>query len=109
MRKLQLEQLSPEDRMALDQLKARALTNPLLGQDRPFIPRFAPGPEAGWVAALRVAVLLTRAVNLDAYMFSPALSFPEQVLRAARFMRQAERTASVLHYAQRSRSLSLSR
>jgi hypothetical protein len=109
LRKLQLEQLTPEDRLSLDQLKVRALANPLLGQDRPRLPGFAPGPELGWVAALRVVVLLSRAVNLDAYLFSPALSFPEQVLRTARFMRQAERTASVVRYAQRSRSLSLSR
>ena len=113
LRRMQLEQLTPEDRLSLDQLKARALTNPLPGQDRPFVPRrlpgFAPGPELGWVAALRVALLLSRAVNLDCYLFSPALSFPQQVLRAARFVRQAERTASVIRYAQRSRSLSLSR
>jgi hypothetical protein len=113
LRRMQLEQLSPEDRLSLDQLKAKALANPLPGQDRPFIPRrlpgFAPGPEAGWVAAVRVALLMTRAVNLDAYLFSPALSFPEQVLRAARFVRQVERTAGVARYAQRSRSLSLSR
>jgi len=109
LRRMQLEQLAPEDRLSLDQLKVRALANPLPGQDRPYIPRRLPGPELGWVAALRVALLLSRAVNLDAYMFSPSLSFPEQVLRAARFMRQAERTASVVRYAQRSRSRSLSR
>jgi hypothetical protein len=113
LRKLQFEQLSPEDWQGLDQLKARALANPLPGQDRPYISRrlagFAPGPELGWVAALRVALLMTRAMNLDCYLFSPALSFPEQVLRAARFTRQVERTARVVRYAQRSRSLSLSR
>ena len=113
LRRMQLEQLAPEDRLSLDHLKAQALANPQPGQDRPFVPRrlpgFAPGPEAGWVAALRVALLMTRAVNLDCYLFSPAVSFPEQVLRAARFMRQVERTASVARYAQRSRQLSPSR
>lgn len=113
LRRMQLEQLTPEDRLGLDQLKARALANPLPGQDRPYIPRqlsgFAPGPEAGWVAAVRMALLVSRAINLDAHLFSPALSFPEQILRVTRFMRQAERTASVVRYARRNRSLSFSR
>lgn len=113
LRRVQLEQLTPEDRQALDQLKARALTNPLPGQDRPFIPRrlsgFAPGPEAGWVAGLRAALLVTRAINLDVYMFSPVLGFPEQLFRAVRFVRQVERTARIVRYAQRNHSFSFSR
>ncbi len=104
LRKMQLDQLSPAERGRLQQLKQQALTactdsRPSVPQPRVALPDRTPAVD--WVATIRLAVLVTRTLNVNPYLFSPQFSFPERVCWAARFLHQAHRTARILRYAQR--------
>lgn len=111
LRRMQLAQLTPADRQSLEQLKERALSA-CAGERAPVAPARQPAlapvaqpaqPAAGfnWLAAVRLALLANRAMNLDYYLFSPRMSLPERVCWAARFVAQAQRASAVLRYGQR--------
>jgi hypothetical protein len=58
-------------------------------------------PCQNWIAVVRLALLASRAVNLDPFLFSPNQSFPQRVCRAGTFLRQVQRTQAILRHAQR--------
>jgi conjugative relaxase-like TrwC/TraI family protein len=94
LRKIQLAQLSAEERRQLERVKALALAGPRLPLTRPLAPRRQPGivaaPELDWLAGVRLALLAVRAVGINPYTFSPTFSFPQRIYYAARFIRQAQ-------------------
>jgi hypothetical protein len=103
LRQYQLEQLPPEGRLQLEKLKERAMAAPR----QPVIS--PPVPAANWIAVVRLALLATRAFNVNAYLFSPQLSWPQRVCQAGRFLRHIQRTKSFLRYAQNTRNKEFSR
>jgi conjugative relaxase-like TrwC/TraI family protein len=115
LRKVQLEQLSPEARQSLQQLKQRALVvcagprQPVAAHRQPAFAPVCPAAGPNWITAVRLALLANRTMKIDYYLFSPRLSLPERILWAARFVRQAQRTASVLRRGQRRGQRGISR
>lgn len=95
LRRMQLAQLSAEERQQLERVKALALTGPRPPLTRPLAPRRQPGivaaPELDWIAGVRLALLAVRAVGINPCTFSPTFSFPQRIYYAARFIRQAQR------------------
>ena len=133
VRQFQLQQLSPNTRLQLDNLKEKALAatrHPVLSppvttpnpqtrlqleglierasapaQPVPPPPAFAPN----WLALVRLALLTARAVDIDPYMFSAPISFPERVCQAGRFLRHVQRTQAYFRQCQRATKQQLSR
>jgi conjugative relaxase-like TrwC/TraI family protein len=95
LRKIQLAQLSAEERRQLERVKALALAGPRPPLTRPLAPRRQPGivaaPELDWIAGVLLALLAVRAVGINPYTFSPTFSFPQRIYYASRFIRQAQR------------------
>jgi len=113
MRRMQLDQLSPEERLGLDRLKALALAGPRPVQSRPYLQHrrqsLIPGTASSWRSLLRAALLVARAVEIDPLLFSPTPSPSREVSVAAEFVRQIRRTKAVLRYVQRTRQPALTR
>ena len=95
VRTFQQGQISPEVQEQLAKLKERAITPPRQPVVSP------PVPAANWIAVVRLALLASRAVNLDPFLFSPNQSFPQRVCRAGTFLRHVQRTQAILRHAQR--------
>ena len=113
LRQFQLEQLPPAGRLRLEKLKERAMAaprQPVISPARTMPP--VPGvtmPGVNWIAVVRLALLAARTVNINAYLFSPQLAWPQRVCQAGRFLRQVQRTKSFLRYAQNTPNKEFSR
>jgi conjugative relaxase-like TrwC/TraI family protein len=113
LRKYQLEQLPPAGRLRLEKLKERAMAaprQPVISPARTMPP--VPGvkmPGVNWIAIVRLALLAARTVNVNAYLFSPQLAWPQRVCQAGRFLRHVQRTKSFLRYAQNTPNKEVSR
>jgi conjugative relaxase-like TrwC/TraI family protein len=100
VRKFQLEQVPPEGRLRLEKLKNQALAAP--GQPVVSPPQALPPlPGVNWIAVVRLALLATRTVSVNPYLFTSSLSFPQRVVQAGMFLRHVQRTKSFLRYAQK--------
>lgn len=108
LRKFQLEQVPPEGRLQLENLKARAMAaprQPVIVQARTLPPM----PGVNWIAVVRLALLAARTANINPFLFSPEQSFPQRVIQAGSFLRHVERTKSFLRYAQKNQKMEFSR
>jgi hypothetical protein len=99
VRQFQLDQVPREARLELDKLKERALTAPPVIQT-------LPAPAANWIGVVRLALLATRVVNINPYLFTARQSFPDRVCTAARFLRHVQRSQA---YVRRTQARGLSR
>jgi hypothetical protein len=104
VRQFQLEQVPRETQLELEKLKERALTPP-----RPPVTQMPPAPGVNWIGVVRFALRAARAVEINPYLFSPRLSFPERICTAARFLRHVQRTQAYMRHAQRTQAKGLSR
>jgi conjugative relaxase-like TrwC/TraI family protein len=113
LRKYQLQQLPPAGRLGLEKLKEQAIAasrQSVVSPARTMPPM--PGvtmPGVNWIALVRLALLATRAVSVNPYLFSPQLSWPQRVCQAGRFLRHVQRTKSFLRYAQNTPNKEFSR
>jgi conjugative relaxase-like TrwC/TraI family protein len=113
LRKYQLEQLPPAGRLRLEKLKEEAMAAPrqsVVSPARTMPPMSGiTMPGVNWIAVVRLALLATRTVNVNAYLFSPQLSWPQRVCQAGRILRHVQRTKSFLRYAQNTPNKEFSR
>jgi conjugative relaxase-like TrwC/TraI family protein len=101
LRNAQLQQLSEESRLKLAQVKQRALDVCAGVQPRREAPQpqpYVPGP---WIATIRLAMLATRSVNADPYLFSPNRSFEDRVLWTVSHLQQVQRAKAIMRQMQR--------
>lgn len=106
VRQIQLGQVPREARLELEKVKERSQTAP--APRPPMIPTPA-APGVNWIAVVRLALRVARAVDFNPYLFSPTQSFPDRVCTAARFIRHVQRTQAYLRQTQRARTRGLSR
>jgi conjugative relaxase-like TrwC/TraI family protein len=103
LRKAQLERLSPHEHLRLAQVKQNALDVSAGLRTRQEAPQpkpqpYVPGP---WIATVRLAMLATRSVNTDPYLFSPNRSFEDRVLWTVGHLQQVQRAKAIVRQMQR--------
>ncbi len=110
LRQAHLNELTPAERASLEKLRATALTNVQSPQPRSLSssPTSATCPKLDWIAMVRFALLATRTLRVNPYLFTPQLSFSERVIQGGRVLQHVQRTRSFLRYAQLSRSNEIS-
>lgn len=133
LRKAQLAQLSPEHRSRLERLRQHALELSSYAQPRRADPQppiappepaprphvtppprivappsvapqpYVPGP---WIAALRLALLATRTLDTNPYLFSPTFTYGERVCWTVRHVQQIQRARALMRSMQRGQGIS---